>query len=257
MKLLISSPAFGGMLHRSYVASWHQAVTRATNEGLLSACEVLWQGSESLIPRGRNMDALHVLERDFDKIISIDTDIEFSYEDFRRIITSDKDIVGGIYPLKCFPLVANFNPIAEHRAEFFSSGRGIDYDALLRFREKYADAETGEVPVEHVPTGFMCVTQRVFAKLSETVEVYFTFQPDTGMTKGYYEFYPCGARNKVYESEDWAFSRLAKEAGFAPHINTKVLLGHTGNHTYRLGQFFGSVDAPVKSGEDKISGGMT
>jgi hypothetical protein len=248
MKLLISSPAFGGMLHRSYVASWHRAVTQATNEGLLEACEVLWQGSESLIPRGRNMDALHLLERKFDKLLSIDTDIDFSYEDFKRIITSEKDLVGGIYPLKCFPVVANFNPIREHREEFFSSGRGIDYDALLAFREKYADPETGEVEVEHVPTGFMCVTQKVFAKLSETVEVYRSFQPDTGTVKGYFEFYPCGARKGAYESEDWAFCRLAREAGFIPHINTKVLLGHTGQHTFRLGQFFGQVD---QSGETR------
>lgn len=238
------------MLHRNYVASWHHAVTRAADEGLLSKCEVLWQGTESLIPRGRDRDAINVLEKDFDKLITIDTDIEFSYEDFKRIILSERDIVGGIYPLKCFPLVGNFNPLPEHRTKYFSTNRGMDLDAIKLFAKEVADPLTGEAAVEHVPTGFMCVTQKVFAKLSETVEVYFTLQPDTGQTKGFFEFYPCGARNKAYESEDWAFSRLAKEAGFVPHINTKVLLGHIGMHVFRLGQFFGQVDPHLEMGKD-------
>lgn len=243
MRLLISTPCYGSQLFRNYVSSLQVSLRQANEEGLLDHVEILWQGSESLIPRGRNMDATYLLEHGFDKLLTIDADIDFTYEDFRRIITSERDIVGGIYPLKCFPLVANFNPIREHREEFFSSGRGIDLDALLRFREKYADPETGEVEVEHVPTGFMCVTQKVFATLSHTVETYFSFQPDVGTVKGFFEFYPSGARNKAYESEDWSFCRLAREAGFIPHINTKVLLGHTGTHTFRLGQFFGQVDA--------------
>lgn len=250
MKLLVSTPCYGGQLFRSYVASFHTAVSRASEEGLITGCEVLWQGSESLIPRARNMDALHLLERGFDKLITIDADIDFTYEDFKRIITSDKDIVGGIYPLKTFPVVANLNPLREHREEFFKTGRGMDYDALRLFASRYADP-SGEVEVEHVPTGFLCVTQKVFATLSKTVEVYATFQPDTGTTKGYFEFYPCGARENKYESEDWAFCRLAKEAGFAPYINTKVLLGHTGQHTFRLGQFFGEVDPALEASENK------
>lgn len=246
MRLLVSTPCYGGQLFRNYVGAVHTCFTQARDEGLVSDVHFLWQGSESLIPRARNMDATYLLTEKFDKLLTIDADIDFTYADLKRIITSEKDIVGGIYPLKCFPVVANLNPLPEHRAKYYSSGRGMDYDSLERFSKEIADPETGEAEVEHVPTGFMCVTQKVFATLSHTVKTYFTFQSDTGGVKGFYEFYPCGAREHQYESEDWAFSRLAREAGFRPYINTKVLLGHTGLHTFRMGQFFGAVDAQTK-----------
>jgi len=104
MKLVISTPCFGGQLFRNYAGALMQAKELAVAEGLLTECHILWQGSESLIPRARNRDAMYLLESGFDKLLSIDADIEFTYEDFKRIITSEKDIVGGIYPLKAFPV---------------------------------------------------------------------------------------------------------------------------------------------------------
>lgn len=241
MKLVISTPCFGGQLFRGYAGALMQAKELAVAEGLLTECHILWQGSESLIPRARNRDAMYLLESGFDKLLSIDADIEFSYEDFKRIITSEKDIVGGIYPIKSFPVVANFNPLPAQRAKYFKSNRGMDLLALEEFARECADPETGEAEVYHVPTGFMCVTQKVFAALSHTVDVYRTFDPSRGEVKGFFEFYPVGVRGEEYLSEDWYFCRLAAEAGFPIYVNTKVRLGHAGLHVYKLGQVYGEV----------------
>jgi hypothetical protein len=250
MRLLISTPCFGGLLYRNYVSSFHESVTRARDEGLVSEVRIMWQGSESLIPRGRNRDATYLLEEKFDRLLHIDADIDFTYEDFKRIVFSEKDIIGGIYPLKCFPLVGNFNPLPEHRAEFFKTHRGMDLHAIEEYSKKYAPA-SGEVEVTNVATGFLAVSQKVYAKLSETAEVYWTLQPDTGERKGFFDFYPCGPYNGDFESEDWGFARIAAEAGFKVHVNTKVLLGHTGQHTYRLGQIFGQVDPKIETRDDE------
>lgn len=239
MKILISTPCFGGLLTDKYVASMNVCLAHAAQEGLITDWQIHYQGTESLIPRGRDRSANLFMELQFDKLLTIDADISWTYEDFRRIITSDKDVVGGIYPLKCFPLVANFNPLPDKGMEFFSTHRGLDLSALEGFTAKYADPETGEAEVRHVPTGFMCVTKRVFDKLAETAPVYRSFQPDTGENKSFFQFYPSGVHGSEYESEDWAICRLASDAGFKVYINTKVLLGHTGNHTYRMGQFYG------------------
>ncbi len=239
MKILISTPCFGGQLTKDYVASMNVCLAHAAQEGLITDWQIHYQGTESLIPRGRDRSANLFMELGFDKLLSIDADISWTYEDFRRIITSDKDVVGGVYPLKCFPIVANFNPLPDRGTEYFSTHRGIGLNELEEFSAKYADPVTGEAEVRHVPTGFLCITKKVFEELAKTVPVYWSFQPDTGETKGFFQFYPSGVHGKEYESEDWGICRLAAEAGFKVHLNTKIRLGHTGNHTYRMGQFYG------------------
>lgn len=245
MKLVISSPCYGGTMFRDFSFALHGAVERARDEGLVTECKILAQRSESLIPRGRNMDGTFFFKSGFDKLLSIDADIDFTYEDFRRIVSSEKDFVGGIYPLKTFPLVANFNPLREHREEFFKTHRGMDWDALRAYAEKYAEP-SGEVEVEHVPTGFLCVSRPVFEAAAKLVPRYQTFQSDSGELKSYWEFYPIGVSEGGYLSEDWSFSKIARVNGFKTYINTKVLLGHIGLHTYRMGQFFGEVDRSGK-----------
>lgn len=248
MRLLISTPAFGGLLYTSYVGSLHSAAMQAKEEGLVTECEIMWQGKESLIPRARNRDAKYFMDGQFDRLLHIDADIDFTYEDFKRIVFSPREIIGGLYPLKCFPIVANFNPLLEHREEFFKSTRGMDLDALEAYEKKYAGPD-GEVEVTNVGTGFLAVSASVFVELSKSVEVYRTFQPDSGEHKGFFDFYRCGPRGGEFESEDWGFAAQAREAGFKIYANTKVRLGHTGTHTYRLGQFFGQVDPKIEKGE--------
>jgi hypothetical protein len=227
------------MLYESYVGSLLQSAIRANGEGLVDYWEVAFQGKESLIHRARNRAGTMTLEGNFDKLLTIDADIQWTYEDFKRIITSDKAIVGGIYPLKGFPVVANFNALPGRGDELFSTHRGFDLDAFQKFCEKYADPVTGLAEVRHVPTGFLCVTREVLAKLSHTVDVYFTFMSNNGDRRGQFHFYPSDVKDGTLRSEDWGFCDIAREAGFPVHIDTKVLLGHTGYHTFRMGQFFG------------------
>lgn len=227
------------MLYEQYVSAILSCAGRALNDGLLSYWEVQFQGKESLIHRARNRAALYALEGKFDKLLTIDADIVWTYEDFKRILSSPHPITGGVYPLKTFPIVMNFNPIQDRGTEFFTSHRGFDYDAYMKFCAKYADPETGLAEVRHLATGFLCVSTAVFAKLSETAEVYHSFIPSSGEHKGFFHFYPSDVKNGILRSEDWSFCENAAEAGFNVYMDTKVCLGHTGYHTFRLGQFYG------------------
>lgn len=240
MRILVSTPCSNGMLYDSYVYSLLATRDRATQEGLCERIDVHFQGKESLIHRARNRAANELRLGGYDKLITIDADISWTYEDFKRIITSDKDIIGGFYPLKAFPVVMNFNPLVELGQEFLSSHRGYDIDAFTKIREKYADPN-GILEVRNMATGFLAVHARVFAKLSETVDVYGTFQPESGETKGFFDYYPSKVINKNLESEDWGFCRIAKEAGFKIYGDMNVALCHTGYWGFSLGQFHGSV----------------
>lgn len=243
MKLLISTPCAGGMLYEGYVSSLLSTIERAKDEGLCEAIQIHFQGKESLIHRARNRAALFALEGGFDKLLTIDADIAWKYEDFKRLVSSTQPIVGGVYPLKTFPVVMNFNAIEGRGTEFLSSERGYDLDAYEKFRTKYAGSD-GLVEVNHLATGFLCVSVEVLAKLSHTCEVYFSRQNDTGETKGFFDLYPSKVIEKVLESEDWGFCRLAREAGYPIFLDTRVTLSHIGNWTFKLGQFYGTSSNP-------------
>lgn len=229
MKLFISTPCLGGRPYGGYVDSLMSSVNAAINEGLITGLNIHRQDKESLIHRARNRAARSFLESGFDKLLTIDADITWTYEDLKRIITSDKDIVGGVYPIKAFPTVANFNPLP-------GQGGRFDLLGLEDFAQKYADPETGEAEVRHIPTGFLCVTRRVFEALTHLAEPYEVLDARTGLRESFHAFYPSQVHGGSLESEDFGFCRLAHEAGFPIFINTKVLLGHIGDHTYHLGE---------------------
>jgi hypothetical protein len=241
MRLLVSTPASGGMLYLGYVDSLIQTLSKALAEGLVTGMQFHFQGKESLIHRARDRAAMFMIEGGFDKLLTIDADITWTYEDFKRIVTSDKDIVGGSYPLKTFPIVVNFNPLTDKGGELFSTNRGMDLDAFTKFKEKYADPETGLAEVMHLPTGFLCVTRRVFEKLGETAEPYENFDSSSGQRKRFMHFYPSDVKNYILRSEDWSLCDNARDAGFPIYFDTRVVCAHTGNFDFRLGQFFGEV----------------
>lgn len=240
MRLFISIPCSNGLLYAQTAGSLVSAANVAISEGLLEDFQIYFDGKESLIHRGRDRAALMFLEGGFDKLLTIDADISFTTEDFKRIITSPHEITGGMYPIKTFPVVANFNPLPDRGTEFYLSERGYDYEAYLKFKEKYADSQ-GYAEVRHIPTGFMCVTRKVLADLSHTVEVYHSKAPATGGMKSYFQFYPSQVLDSQLLSEDWYFCRLASEAGFKVYLDTKISLGHIGYHEYRMGQIYGEI----------------
>jgi hypothetical protein len=241
MRLLISTPCSGGMLYEQYVSSLLVCVSRAVSEGILTGFQVHFQGKESLIHRARDRAAMFMLENDFDKMITIDADIRWTYDDFKRIITSDKQLIGGVYPLKTFPVVLNFNPLPGKGDELFTTTRGIDYEAFEKFKAKYADPVTGLAEVQHLPTGFLCATREVFERLGEVSDFYDTLDASTGTRKRYMHFYESGVHEGQLESEDWNFVRRVRELGISAHFDTKVIVAHVGNHEYSLGQVFGEI----------------
>lgn len=215
-------------------------LNRAHSEGLISDYNLNYLG-DSLVHRIRDRHANDALRGGYDKLFTIDSDIDFTWEDFRRLITSDKDVVGGSYPLKCFPIVVNFNPLPDKGRQLLKSHRGYDLEAFEKFKELYADDE-GYVEVTHLPTGFLCIKTDVLKTLAKTVKKYQTFAQENGHRDVMYQFYPSEVVDHQLESEDWAFSRLCAEAGYKVFFDTRVITGHIGGHTYRLGQVFGTID---------------
>jgi len=227
---MIATPAFGGQITTGYAISLISTLFRLNELG--HETHVHMQGGESLISRGRNLCATDALTGGFDKLLFIDADMTFTPERVEMLLNSKRDIVGGTYPLKSFPVTINFNPLVEQRDLF---GPHRQQDNYMEWVAKYAD-ENGEAEVMHIPTGFMLIDCKVLAKLTYIVPNYGQFHPDKKTTAHYYDFFPVGTRFGEYESEDWAFCRVARENGFGVYLQTRAVNGHIGTHEYNLGQ---------------------
>jgi len=235
MKILIGTPAYGGLVTTEYLVSM---VT--TTRGFIRDkvdFTLYTMANESLINRGRNGIAHAALEGGYDKLVFIDADIGWTYDDICNLLNSKQDIIGGTYPMKTYPLTVNFNAMPEH-AEIFAhnTDKGKLYrktmDKFAEYKARYAD-KNGEVQVIHVPTGFMSIKVAVFRHLQDKVATYQNVDLNTGAQSTIHEFFPVRIKNNALESEDWAFCSIAREHGIAVHLNTKIVTKHVGTHIFQ------------------------
>lgn len=233
MRILIATPAFGGFVYTGYVNSLLKSMIGLQADGIEFGVHLLEK--ESLIGRARNRCARSALMEGYDKMLFIDADMTWEYADMKRLLESDKLIIGGTYPIKNFPISLNFNALDEHVAQLPHKYRSLD--GYKEFAAKFSD-EKGEVEVRHVPTGFMLIDRKVLEKLAETqaAKAYVEYDAQADKTNYFCEFFPTGVTGHEFESEDWAFCRMAKENGFPVYLNVHCVLGHIGNHQYGLGQ---------------------
>jgi len=225
MKIFIATPAMNGMFYSNYFISALATQAGCTKDGHDVMFYTL--SAESLIPRARNKCAMAFVESGFDKLMFIDADIGWKYEDLKLLMESDKKIIGGTYAIKQFPIRMNFNPLMPHYEVF---GRDRSMEAYKKFVETYADPN-GEVEVRHLPTGFMMIDRSVIETLCRTESIYVS--PKGAELIESIDLFPSGVVGSRYESEDWGFCRIAREMGIPSHLQTRIICSHMGNMIYK------------------------
>jgi len=180
-------------------------------------------GFESLISRARNSGvAAFLADKTATHLLFIDSDIEFQPEDVMKLIFAKKDIVCGGYAKKY-----------------------LDRGLLKKFPDNlelctspnvslFTHQEPSEVmECAYTSTGFLCIQRNVFETLIEkfperkyknTIDGYMSIEHD------FYDFFyvHINPETSVYESEDYGFSLLARQAGFTIHCLTNITLVHHG-----------------------------
>jgi len=180
-------------------------------------------GFESLISRARNSGvAAFMADKDATHLLFIDSDIEFQPEDLVKLIYANKDIVCGGYAKKY-----------------------LDRGLLKKFPDHLELCTAPNVyllpnqPISEImectynSTGFLCIQRNVFETLIHkfperryinTVDGYMSIQHD------FYDFFyvHINPETRIYESEDYGFSLLARQAGFTIYCLTNTTLIHHG-----------------------------
>ena len=230
MRILIATPAYGGMLTTKYVHGLRESIYGAMKEPDLEL-GLYTMSNESLINRARNTCAAMAIEYGFDRIMFIDGDIGWKWQDLLAIIKSDKLVVGGTYPKKNLPISLNYNVLPKHLPHINNLRKSYEDHLALK---QFADPATGELEVAHIPTGFMQIDIAVFKFLKNKVAAYTSRDGHGDMPKEISDYFPVRVLNGYMESEDWAFCSICRENGIPVYLNLNVVVDHTGTYTFDI-----------------------
>jgi len=209
--------------------------------------------NDSLVSRARNnliAKAMH--DKSTTHMLFIDADITWNPADVVKLVLADKNIVGGVYPIKNYEwnklVEPGHNVVQEWIDKKNSSqlkGAVSDSDIiqhrLMRYNLNYI-SNTLEIAnnltkVRHLATGFMMIRRDtleiMMAALPET-----KYTDDIGFLSGRendfaYALFDCGVEEGHYYSEDWMFCHRWKKLGGSIWVDVSINLTHTGNEDFR------------------------
>jgi hypothetical protein len=212
-------PCYGGQITEPCFTSFLRFILLASRMGLQWSLDTMV--NESLVTRARNnLMAKMMTNTSATHFMFIDADIRFQPESIFQMLTTDKDVIGGLYPKKALPIsyVINVKP-----------GTQIVNDIF---------------PVDTMGTGFMMFKRHVYEKLI-AAHPECKYVDDVGLGKQYeptmYSIFDTAIDEKGhYLSEDWLFCRRWAALGGEIYAHSKVLLNHSGHY-----EFAGDLDVLI------------
>lgn len=224
MKVLIATPLFDNYLPAQYFNAYLASIPVMLEAGLTFH---LMTETRNWISMCRNRCAIKAMELGCDKLVFIDSDIIWKPEDLMKLIMSKREIIGGVYPFRYYPLKLNMRSLE-------SQGESMSADEYIK---NFSD-ENGECEVERLPTGFLAISTSVFRKLEPVAQDYRhkdPMMPHEEWEKNYFPMY-IDPETKYAETEDFGFCAMAKKAGYKIYWKTDVMVDHIGHHIYSLKQ---------------------
>lgn len=180
LSLVILTPCYGSQCYVTYVSSLLNTMTLFTKLGLTLRVEFC--KNDSLVSRARNnLIAKAMNDKSITHMLFIDADITWNPIDILKLILADKNIVGGVYPIKNYEWsklnVPNTNVVEEwiqHKNGSQLSSVVSDNDViqhkLMRYNLNYISNKLEVVnnltKVRHLATGFMMIRRDTIDKMS-------------------------------------------------------------------------------------------
>ena len=194
MKILLGMPSVG-MIPSKTVISLLATVERGKVDPMIV--------TGSLVYDSRDAIAQYAVENDYDYILYVDSDMVFSADDLKRLLSHNADIVSGYYITRD------------------GTNRPVVYkDVITRRRFPYRqprlivdDTSTGYAPVSACGFGFALIKTSVVKCMGKKFKS--LFEPFKGV------------------GEDIAFCIRAKRCGYTVMCDFDVKLGHVGQTEYR------------------------
>jgi hypothetical protein len=208
----ICMPCYGGQLTESTFMSYIKWSNTARQLGLDWTVETMT--NESLISRARNtLTAKFLNTKESTHLMFIDADIGWEPWHLLVMLDAQKDVIGGLYPMKSLPVKWCVNGIP-----------GV-----------VEDPNSSLVEVSKTGTGFLLMKRDVFEKLNAHPAVR-AFANDIGLPREldpYMKtYFDTAVREGRYYSEDWTFCENWRDLGGQVWVDKRVLLRHTGTYVF-------------------------
>jgi hypothetical protein len=234
--IYVATPMYGGM------CTGQHAIGMANMVGMSITNKIRMHYSfmmnESLITRARDSLAYDFLASDFSHLLFIDADIGFDPYVIPSMLAADKDIICGLYPKieinwisveKAVKQGVPFSDLHKHTGEF--AVKLVDNKGLTGLVSEPFEIQNGA-------TGFMLIKREVFEGLKDKVPTYTSDMyaaVDTERKKKIvHQFFDTSIdpESNNLLSEDYHFSKLARDNGFKVWAAPWVTLSHTGTYTF-------------------------
>lgn len=202
--ILFCTPCYGGMVTAQHFQSCMNLKEELTRQGI--AHDWLIGVNESLVTRARNEMTATFLKTEHSHMMWLDADIAFEPEHVAKLWNLQVDIAVGLYSMKRddFPLSA------------WRNGKLVKLD----------ECPPRPFEVEYAGTGFFMIARHVLEMMAKTSEWY---EGPYGRVPA---LYMTPIHDDGFESEDYNFSRRAREAGFRIIADPSIKLGHIGQYRY-------------------------
>jgi hypothetical protein len=206
-------PCYGGQLTESTFMSYIKWANTARQLGLDWTVETMT--NESLISRARNtLVSKFLFTKESTHLMFIDADIGWEPWHLLVMLDAQKDVIGGLYPMKSLPIKWCVNGIPGQPEP------GPDQNLI---------------EVSKTGTGFMLIKRDVFEKLDAHPATK-PFKNDIGLPQEldpYMKtYFDTAVREGRYYSEDWTFCENWRDIGGQVWVDKRVLLRHTGTYTF-------------------------
>lgn len=210
-KVHIAMPCYGGMLTESTFMSFIKWANTARQLGIDWTLETMV--NESLISRARNTLTAKFLEQEgATHLFFVDADIGWEPWHLLVLLNHDKDVIGGLYPMKTMPIKWVVNG-------FEGAEEGPD----------------GLQEVSKAGTGFLLMKRHVFEKMTAHPAVK-PYKNDIGLDpkfdKHLKTYFDTAVRQGRYYSEDWTFCENWRDLGGKIWVDKRVLLRHSGSYVF-------------------------
>lgn len=210
-KVHIAMPCYGGMLTESTFMSFIKWANTARQLGIDWTLETMV--NESLISRARNTLTAKFLEQEgATHLFFVDADIGWEPWHLLVLLNHDKDVIGGLYPMKTMPIKWVVNG-------FEGAEEGAD----------------GLQEVSKAGTGFLLMKRHVFEKMVTHPAVK-PYKNDIGLDpkfdKHLKTYFDTAVRQGRYYSEDWTFCENWRDLGGKIWVDKRVLLRHSGSYVF-------------------------
>ena len=206
----ICMPCYGGQLTESTFMSYIKWSNTCRQLGLDWTIETMT--NESLISRARNTLVAKFLNTPTSThLMFVDADIGWEPWHLLVLLNADKDVIGGLYPMKTMPVKWVVNGF-----------EGAKEEGPLQ-------------EVSKTGTGFMLIKRHVFEKLARHPAVK-SFANDIGLPRELdphmKTYFDTAVRENRYYSEDWTFCENWRDFGGEVWVDKRVLLKHTGTYVF-------------------------